>query len=187
MSETLQHLPTQAEHRIKHQGPLNGAADFLKSQYISRWGIVCTAKEQSIGQHMYNVWILVRQWGPVALASAEDQRVAEELALTHDLAEIRTGDCPTPFKTPEIKAALHEMETSIYQPVPCSQAVKDFVKFCDTAESILFLKLYGLGQHATEVRELLCNQMWNRLGRTTIPDAARDRLRDLFTTAYHDT
>ena len=187
MSEILQHQPNEAVNRIKHQGELKGAADFLKSQYISRWGIVCTAKEQSIGQHMYNVWILVRQWGPLVLNAGTEQQTAEELALTHDLAEIRTGDCPTPFKTPDVKQALHELELSIYYPVPASPVVKDFVKFCDTAESILFLKLYGLGRHAYEVRELLCEQMWARLDKSTIASDARDKLRDYFTEAFHDS
>ena len=187
MSENLQHLPTMAVHRIKHQGPLDGVADFLKSQYISRWGIVCTARDQSIGQHQYNVWMLVRQWGKYADLTDLQQRTAEELALTHDLAEIRTGDCPTPFKTPEIKEALHEMELSIYSPVPAPPKVKQFVKFCDTAESILFLKLYGLGKHATEVRELLCEQMWKRLDSSGFSVDIQHTLRDKFTEAFHDT
>jgi hypothetical protein len=187
MPEALQHQPNEAVHRIKHRGQLSGAADFLKSQYVSRWGIVCTAREQSIGQHMYNVWILVRQWGPMVLDAGPEQQIAEELALTHDLAEIRTGDCPTPFKTPDMKQALHEMEISIYQPVPASPAVKDFVKFCDTAESILFLKLYGLGRHAYEVRELLCEQMWTRLSKSTISIEVQHSLRDRFTETFHDT
>jgi hypothetical protein len=187
MSENLQHQPNEAVDRKKHEGALTGAADFLKSQYIGRWGIVCTAKEQSIGQHMYNVWLLTRQWGPLVLGTPTEQRIAEELALTHDLAEIRTGDCPTPFKTPDVKQALNELEISIYNTVPAPAAVKDLVKFCDTAESILFLKLYGLGRHAYEVRELLCQQMWTRLERSLFSTSERNLLRDYFTDTFHDT
>lgn len=168
----------------KHTGQLSGAADFLKSQYINRWGIVCTAKEQSIGQHMYNVWLLVRAWGADAGLFPDERAMAEELALTHDLAEIRTGDCPTPFKTPDVKAALTELEQSIYPVKDVPQNVKQFVKFCDTAESILFLKLYGLGEHAADVRQLLTEQMQSRLSNSDLPV---DSLMSLFTSAYHDT
>lgn len=168
----------------KHTGQLSGAADFLKSQYINRWGIVCTAKEQSIGQHMYNVWLLVRAWGADAGLFPDERAMAEELALTHDLAEIRTSDCPTPFKTPDVKAALTELEQSIYPVKDVPQNVKQFVKFCDTAESILFLKLYGLGEHAADVRQLLTEQMQSRLSNSDLPV---DSLMSLFTSAYHDT
>jgi hypothetical protein len=170
----------------KHTGPLKGAADLLKSQYVDRWGIICTAKQQSIGQHMYNVWILVTEWGHAVL-SAEELPSAKELALTHDLAEIRTGDCPTPFKTPEMKAALDELEQDIYATVPVTGRVKELVKFCDTAESVLFLKLYGLGSHAVDVRELLATQMWSRLEQSSFTKPEQTKLHDLFIATFNDT
>jgi hypothetical protein len=171
----------------KHNGALKGAADFLKAQYISRWGIVNTARHQCIAEHMWGVWMLVTEWGPALGLNPKDQKLAENWALTHDLAEIRTGDCPTPFKTPEVKAALDEMEQQIYPGflVDKNTAVGAFCKFCDTAESILFLKLNGIGKHADDVRELLCRQMWGRLDGSCIPEEKRLLLRNLFTDTYH--
>ena len=170
----------------RHTGPLKGAADFLKSQYISRWNIICCAKQQTIAEHQYLCYLLVREWGPKVLTDQE-LACAKELALTHDLAEIRTGDCPTPFKSPEVKAHLKEVEEGIFSPIPVSGRVGQLVKFCDTAESILFLKLYGLGRHAEDVRELLAVQMWRRLADSLFNMDERLTLHDQFNEAFHDT
>lgn len=176
-----------AQCDTKHSGPLKGAADFLKAQYISRWGIVNTARHQCIAEHMWGVWLLVSEWGPKLGLNPKDQKLAENWALTHDLAEIRTGDCPTPFKTPEVKKALDELEQEIYAgfSVDKNTAVGAFCKFADTAESILFLKLNAVGQHAIDVRELLSKQMLKRLDESCIPEEKRLLLCTLFTDAYH--
>lgn len=171
----------------KHAGPLQGAADFLKASYIDRWGIVCTSRQQSIAEHQYRVWTLVRQWGKCTSFTDRERQVAEELALTHDLAEIRTGDHPTPFKTPEVKEALEKLEQEVYPVIPTAKPARDLVKFCDTAEAILFLKLYGVGKHAADVRELLAEQMWRRLGESQLCPADQNKLHDLFNETYHDT
>jgi len=170
----------------RHMGALKGAADFMKAQYVTRWGIVNTTKQQSIAEHSFLVWVLVKEWGPHVLTDNE-LLCAKELALTHDLAEIRTGDAPTPHKTPEVKAHLDKVEQEIYQQIPVSDRVKQLVKFCDTAESVLFLKLYGQGRHAEEVRELLAVQMWKRLTTSLFNMDERLTLHDQFNEAFHDT
>lgn len=161
-----------------HTGRLSGAADYLRASHISRWGIVRTAGTQSVAEHLYRVWTLVRQWGSIAGLNDDEQRLAEEWALLHDLPEIRTGDNPTPHKTAEIKAWLEQVETSI-----CPEAIKaeqlihktrvyDFCKFCDTAEAILYLSVNGLGTHAADVTKLLREQMCARLDRSLLSDDA---------------
>lgn len=152
---------------------LTTEAELLRSSHISRWGIVQTAVRQNIAEHMYRVWLLVREWGPIAGLCAKDQALAEEYALMHDLPEIRTGDAPTPHKTPEMKAHLSKVEAEILPGLALLQErlppqVLDLVKFCDTAESILFLRLNGLGQHANEVCRLLEDQMFGRLSESSL-------------------
>ena len=182
MSEPMDFAPPSNK---KHSGPLNGAADYLKAQYISRWGIVCTAKQQSVAEHSFNVWVLVSHWGSEVL-NLHDLQCAQEYALTHDLAEIRTGDCPTPFKNPVVKEILDEMEREIHPQIPVTPKIRQLVKFCDTAESVLFLKLYGLGKHADDVRELLAVQMWARLKDSLFSTNQRQKLHDLFNETFHD-
>jgi 5'-deoxynucleotidase YfbR-like HD superfamily hydrolase len=171
----------------KHSGRLTGAADFLKASYITRWGIVNCSRTQSIAEHMYRVWQLVRAWGPLANFTEVEQSMAEELALTHDLAEIRTGDCPTPLKDPIIKEALTRLEAQIAPLIKVSPKVAAFVKHCDTAESILFLKLYGQGKHADDVRELLTSQMRKRLDDSPLTPGIKKQLTESFLTTLHDT
>lgn len=171
----------------RHSGPLHGASDFLKASYITRWCIVNTTKHQSIAEHQYNVWTLVRQWGMHAGLSAKEQAQAEELALTHDLAEIRLGDIPTPVKLNQsLKEQLTGLEERIYPTVPVPGRVKQLVKFCDTAESILFLKLYGQGRHASDVQELLAVQMWERLSNSLFSKTEQQLLHDHFNQTFND-
>lgn len=175
-----------------HSGQLTDAADYLKSQYCTRWNIVACPK-QSIAEHMYGVWTLVRNWGPVIGIDAEDQSLAEEWALVHDLPEIRTGDAPTPHKTPEVKAWLEQVEHQVYPPLASIESrlrasgVFDLCKFCDTAESVLFLKLNGAGRHAADVEGLLFEQMQQRLAASGLSQHQQQTLISLFEQAYADT
>jgi len=175
----------------KHQGMLEGAATFLRASHISRWGIVHTTTKQNIAEHMYRVWVLVRQWGLAIELPIHEQVLAEEWALIHDLPEIRTGDMPTPHKTPEVKAWLNQLESAIYPPLDEVHKMEDvtaaFCKFCDTAESILYLKINGTGQHAIDVRELLAEQMRDRLHKSPIDADTQSKLHALFIDAYLNT
>lgn len=172
-----------------HTGPLQGAADFLRASHIKRWGIVRTAGTQSVAEHLYRVWTLVHVWGPDAGLSEQEQSLAERWALTHDLPEIRTGDNPTPHKTPAVKEWLSLLEAEI-----CPEAssiehlidgpLYDFCKFCDTAEAILYLRVNGLGRHASDVMQLLREQMYARLAASSMPAATQSTLGELFESTF---
>lgn len=167
-------------------------AELLRSSHISRWGIVQVAKPQNIAEHMYRVWLLVRDWGPIVELSPDQQFLAEQLALMHDLPEIRTGDAPTPHKTPELKEHLAQIEQKIY---PGLRALEDqadkataaLVKHCDTAESVYFLEVNGLGTHAQQVKQLLRRQMLDRLALSPFTPEQQSRLIDKFQTTLHAT
>lgn len=171
---------------------LKSVAEFLRASHITRWGIVQTARQQSIAEHQYRVWLLVQHWAPLAGLNVVEKRCASQLALIHDLPEIRTGDAPTPHKTPEVKAYLAEVERQILPELHqteqhASARVKDFVKFCDTAEAVLFLRVNGLGKHAADVRDLLEQQMLDRLGHSAIDPACQQALIESFISTKHDT
>ena len=171
---------------------LTELSEYLRASHIKRWGIVQTAVPQSIAEHSYRVWTMVRHLGPMIGLSPQDQRHAEDLALLHDLPEIRTGDAPTPHKSPEVKKMLRSIENEICPEAAraeeaCSPAARDLVKFCDTAESILFLEVNGLGRHAKDVKGLLTQQMKNRLENSTLfPEDQKD-LMDHFLIALSST
>jgi hypothetical protein len=141
---------------------------------------------------MWRVWQLVTHWGPIVGLDSTEQRDAEQLALTHDLAEIRTGDAPTPHKTPELKAHLSAVEAKIVPDVTlheqtCSERTLALVKFCDTAEAVLFLRVNGLGAHAASVQDLLEQQMLDRLATAPFTSDQRDRLTVSFITTKNLT
>lgn len=166
--------------------------EFLRASHISRWGIVQTAVRQNIAEHMYRVWILVRQWGPLVGLTPDEQFLAERLALIHDLPEIRTGDAPTPHKTPDLKKHLAQIEPLIYPELrefedQASPAVAALVKHCDTAEAVLFLEVNGLGFHARSVKELLRQQMLDRLAMSPFDPKLQSILIDAFQTTLHST
>jgi 5'-deoxynucleotidase YfbR-like HD superfamily hydrolase len=138
-------------------------AELLRLSHIKRWGIVQTAVPQTVAEHSWRVWALVREWSELAALTVEEKAWTQELALLHDVPEIRTGDCPTPAKTPEMKALLNEVEAEIYPPLAklekeANQCSKDYVKFCDIAEAVIFLHVNGIGKHAKDVEKLLKKQ-----------------------------
>lgn len=166
--------------------------EFLRASHISRWGIVQTAVRQNIAEHMYRVWLLVKQWGPLVRLTADEQFLAERLALIHDLPEIRTGDAPTPHKTADLKAHLAQVELMIYPELreleeQASASVLAMVKHCDTAEAVLFLEVNGLGFHARSVKELLRQQMLDRLAMSPFTLEQQSLLIDAFHTTLHST
>jgi 5'-deoxynucleotidase YfbR-like HD superfamily hydrolase len=147
---------------------LKTTAELLRLSHISRWGIVQTAVHQSVAEHSWRVWALTKQWAQHVALTVEEKAWSSELALMHDIPEIRTGDCPTPAKTPEMKAILTATEHEIYPPLAkleaeANRCSKDFVKFCDTAEAVLFLHVNGIGKHAKDVEELLKSQLKSHL------------------------
>ena len=171
---------------------LTDLSEYLRASHISRWGIVQTAVRQNIAEHSYRVWTMVRHLGREIGLSPEDQRHAEDLALLHDLPEIRTGDAPTPHKSPEVKAMLQSIEEEICPEAAeaekaCSPAARDLVKFCDTAESILFLEVNGLGRHAKDVQGLLTQQMKNRLADSFLHEEDKEKLINHFLIALSST
>jgi 5'-deoxynucleotidase YfbR-like HD superfamily hydrolase len=167
-------------------------SEFLRASHISRWGIVQTAVRQNIAEHMYRVWLLVRDWGQIVRLNSTQQSLAERLALTHDLPEIRTGDAPTPHKTPELKAHLAQIEQQIYPDLRVLEDTADahviaLVKHCDTAEAIYFLQVNGLGKHAHDVKDLLKRQMLDRLARSPFSIQQQSLLIEAFHTTLHHT
>jgi len=171
---------------------IRSTTELLRASHITRWGIVQTAVRQNIAEHMYRVWILVKQWGPLVELTADEQFLAERLALMHDLPEIRTGDAPTPHKTTKLKAHLAQIEAEIYPELRALEEqappkVLALVKHCDTAEAVLFLEVNGLGKHAADVKALLRQQMLDRLAMSSFDPSSQMSLINAFHTTIHGT
>jgi 5'-deoxynucleotidase YfbR-like HD superfamily hydrolase len=93
----------------------------------------------------------------------------ETLALHHDIAEVKTGDVPTPTKKhiEEKTDALERYELEAYPQyivfknsvVMSDPVLIHILKMADLIEAIYFLEEEGIGQHASEVKSLLASQL----------------------------
>lgn len=71
----------------------------MDAQYLTRWSMVGTDKEQNVAAHSFNVAMLAmeirkRMFNTIAIS---EQEVCY-YALIHDVREVYTGDIPTPTK-----------------------------------------------------------------------------------------
>lgn len=128
----------------------------MRVSHVTRWQIVRTAREQTLAEHLYRVWLLVREFGPRVGLTPDEMRHAENFALLHDLPEVKTGDIATPVKSmlpplDHIESAFsHEHLDAM---AACNRKSLKLVKLCDLIEAVCFLAIEGMGQHAMEVEE----------------------------------
>ena len=69
--------------------------DILRAQYVKRWTIVNTTRNQSLAEHTFNVTMIARA---ICKVHGIDDVEVMKACLAHDLDEILTGDIPTPTK-----------------------------------------------------------------------------------------
>lgn len=127
----------------------------LRSSHVMRWHMVRTARQQSVAEHSYRVYLIVQEIaGEMELDSYE---IAESLALWHDLPEVVLGDVPTPTKRliggmGEEEAAADQNYSDLMDTVDeyCPE-IFALVKMADLAESIDFLRTEGIGERAREI------------------------------------
>lgn len=126
----------------------------MRVSHVKRWQIVRTAREQTLAEHLYRVWLLVREFGPRVGLTPDEVRAAENFALLHDLPEVKTGDIATPVKSmlpplDHIESAFsHEHLDAM---AACTRKSLKLVKLCDLIEAAAFLQVEAVGQHALSV------------------------------------
>jgi 5'-deoxynucleotidase YfbR-like HD superfamily hydrolase len=139
----------------------------LRAAHVRRWHIVQVAREQSLAEHMYCVAViagaLAAKMNWAGLLHANKKLDLLNWALWHDIAEVRTGDMPTPFKRALESVAgegvVEKAESFIdndlggmYRTVKGTE-VEAIVKLADLMEALKFLGENGLGIHAQQVLE----------------------------------
>lgn len=173
--------------------------DIQRAAWVKRWGIVRTMREQNIAEHSFMVAMIAEEicnrigWEFNEGGAMHGMRGYEVLrwALWHDLAEVFTGDIPTPMKL-KIKESNPELLQQIEDEfAPEVKALRertnpmwvDIVKIADYVEAIAFLDREAGNKEAVAVKELLTHQMMSELSkqnaslaryRGTIIDIVRD-------------
>lgn len=105
---------------------------------ITRYHTARTLRHQSVGEHSFGVAQLVLYLAPNA-----SQRLLSA-ALTHDLAELVTGDIPAPVKwdNPTMGAILTDLESKFNEKHGLRYQLSDeellLLKWCDMAELVLW-------------------------------------------------
>lgn len=137
----------------------------LRAAHVKRWHIVQTKREQNLAEHSFCVAVLA---GSLAAAMRYKGLLHHSLqlhllqvALAHDLIEVRTGDMPTPFKRMLEKVAGEGVVEKAEDLVNAEHMgkmravnvgeIETIVKLADQIEAIYFLQDNGYGQHALEV------------------------------------
>jgi len=151
--------------------------DLMRVSHVKRWQIVRVGREQTLAEHLYRVFLLVREFGPKVGLTSEDQSAAEQFALVHDLPEIMTGDVASPVKS-MLPPIDHIEATFTRQHIDamaaCTRKSLKLVKLCDLIEAAVFLEVEGIGQHASDVedsiiekiKEIIAAEGWNDISQS---------------------
>jgi 5'-deoxynucleotidase YfbR-like HD superfamily hydrolase len=143
----------------------------LRLSHVRRWNIVATLREQTVAEHSFNVWVITRSICDALDVGEEVRKHAEEWALLHDLPEVKLGDIPTPSKRMIDCSSMTKAEREVAGDewftlsidVTESQA-GDIVKLADVVEAWVFLKVWGTGRHAQQVKDEMETRVWTTLG-----------------------
>lgn len=86
-----------------------------RMKYIARWGLMRSARTESLSEHTADTAILAHTLcvlSKTVFASAVRPETVAVAALYHDASEIMTGDMPTPvkYKTEPLRAAYKALE-----------------------------------------------------------------------------
>lgn len=123
----------------------------LRATEVKRWTIVKLSREQSVAEHQYRVWLIATaMWDALFTVphNSLEQRLLWELALTHDLHEVLTGDIPSPLKesSPELGVVIDAAEEKARRTIgvlslaPHRATVAGCVlRIADCAEALLFM------------------------------------------------
>jgi len=117
----------------------------LRAPDVKRWTIVSLSRQQSLAEHQYRVWLIVRELYPAIVTPHKfDLELALELALTHDLHEVLCGDIPSTIKGTSRAFGALEDGARIQMGLPLllyheGTVPYYVVKIADIAEGLLFL------------------------------------------------
>ena len=127
---------------------------------VKRWHMLDTTKIQTLAEHSANVALLahVIAYTAPGMHFGPSRDVAL-YALLHDIAEVFTGDIPTPTKRHLV--GLDALETKVVSSIlrwEASEDIRIMVKLCDLADGIRFIRLHGVGPTGRHAMEGLIEQ-----------------------------
>lgn len=125
----------------------------LRASDTKRWGIVNLLRPQSIAEHQYRVWLIVKDFVAKYRAAggtlnSDDERLLLDAALTHDSHEVLTGDFPNTLKElantiapgviKRIETAAREQIGAPSEAIWVGSRVEHLLKIADILETAFF-------------------------------------------------
>jgi 5'-deoxynucleotidase len=159
--------------------------EMMRTGHVTRWQIVRTARQQTVAEHMYRVWIITVQLCRILDIGLETASSANIWALYHDMPEVLTGDIATPAKEAMRKAlpdddpvrnielamsdtyrrAWEDAKRRVNDSEPTAYEI---VKLADLIEARTFLNCEHVGEHALKVYWQMCSNVDNCMAAMTI-------------------
>lgn len=165
----------------------NGLLFALRLTEVSRWGIVATSRQQSVGEHSYRVTMIAQALYDYVFTvphNSNDRQLLTSFAMVHDIMEVLSGDLDAVFKLavkaryPDVFAqtveamSLQRLDagpvantvTSIERAVK-GTFIEVMVKIADFLEALIYLDQYGTNsRHMGNVRDTILEHLWARMG-----------------------
>jgi hypothetical protein len=131
--------------------PLVHATLFRDAADVKRYHTQRTIREQTVGQHSFNMLTLLMQVAPDA------RKEVMTAIIHHDLPELMTGDIPAPIKRlhTELAVLLEEIEDGLaplaYDCTNMTPQEMRLIKWCDTTELVMWsLEERSMGNKCVE-------------------------------------
>lgn len=164
----------------------NGLLFALRLTEVSRWGIVATSRQQSVGEHSYRVTMIAQALYDYVFPiphNSNDRQLLTSFAMVHDIMEVLSGDLDAVFKLavksryPDVFASTIEtMAAQRLDAGPLARTVGSLersakgtfievlVKMADFLEALIYLDQYGThSRHAHNVRDTILEHLWGRV------------------------
>lgn len=145
--------------------------DIYRSADVNRWQIVKTIRQQSLAEHSFLVAVTTARLCKAYKVGPGVEAEALRYALTHDLAEVLTGDIATPVKRllgHSAMSALHDFEARLLwlpeyplSATGVSGEARHIVKLADMIEAVAFLHLNAASEHGREIKDRITAQIKN--------------------------
>lgn len=146
--------------------------DLLGLADVPRWGVIKILRPQSVAEHSFAVAVLVMELitrlSPYSL-TAPASLGAVIWALCHDAPETYTGDVDGLLKRehPTLKAELDKAEGEAFpwwaemrRGMEATPGLMALVKVADRVEAIVYLRQWGIGTRADDVKRELTRILW---------------------------
>ncbi len=164
----------------------NGLLFALRLTEVTRWGIVATSRQQSVGEHSYRVTMIAQALYDYVFTiphNSNDRQLLTSFAMVHDIMEVLSGDLDAVFKLavksryPDVFAntignmAQQRLDAGPLASTVASleRSVKDtfievLVKVADFLEALIYLDQYGThSRHMGNVRDTILEHLWGRV------------------------